>query len=161
MSTTVNNSQTDLGHLHLYLKIEEWLVMLLGYYFSHCFVLLPVFKNFPWFLKDLSSVQSSSVTQSCLTLCNPMNWLQHARPPYPSPTPRVYSNSGPLSQWCHPTISSSVVPFSSCLQSFPASGSLQMNHLFKRAQKTSNFFFELRTSVYLIHNTIQKKESVL
>ena len=47
--------------------------------------------------------------------------LQHSRPPCPSPTPRVYSNSCPLSWWCHPTISSSVVPFSSCLQSFPAS----------------------------------------
>ena len=51
--------------------------------------------------------------------------LQHSRPPYPSPTPRVYSNSCPLSWWCHPTISSSIVPFSSCLQSFPASGSFQ------------------------------------
>ena len=48
--------------------------------------------------------------------------LQHARPPCPSPTPRVYFNSCPLSWWCHPTISSSVVPLSSCLQSFPASG---------------------------------------
>ena len=48
--------------------------------------------------------------------------LQHARPPYPSPTPRTCSNSCPLSRWCHPTISSSDVPFSSCLQSFPASG---------------------------------------
>ena len=56
--------------------------------------------------------------------------LQHARPPCPSPTPGVYSNWCPLSQWCHPTISSSVVPFSSCPQSFPASGSFQMNHLF-------------------------------
>ena len=56
--------------------------------------------------------------------------LQHARPPCPSPTPRVYSNSCPLSRWCHPTISSSVVFFSSCLRSFPASGSLQMNQLF-------------------------------
>ena len=55
---------------------------------------------------------------------------QHARPPCPSPTPRVYPNSCPLSQWCHPTISSSVVPFSSCLQSFPASGSFPMNQLF-------------------------------
>ena len=55
---------------------------------------------------------------------------QHARPPCPSPTPRVYPNSCPLSQWCHPTISSSVVPFSSCLQSFPASGSFQMSQLF-------------------------------
>ena len=53
--------------------------------------------------------------------------LQHARPPCPLPTPRVYSKS--LSQWCHPTISSSVVPFSSCLQSFPASGSFQMSQL--------------------------------
>ena len=57
--------------------------------------------------------------------------LQHARPPCPSPTPGVYSNSCPLSRWCHLTISSSVLPFSSCLQSsFPASGSLQMSQLF-------------------------------
>ena len=48
--------------------------------------------------------------------------LQHPRPPCPSPTPRVHSNSCPLTWWCHPTISSSVFPFSSCLQSFPASG---------------------------------------
>ena len=52
--------------------------------------------------------------------------LQHARPPCPSPTPRVFSNSCPLSQWCHPAISSSV-PFSSCRQSFPASGSFPMS----------------------------------
>ena len=51
--------------------------------------------------------------------------LQHARSPCPSPTPWVYSNSCPLSQWCHPTISSSVIPFSSCLQSFPASDLFQ------------------------------------
>ena len=56
--------------------------------------------------------------------------LQRARPPCPSPTPRVHSNSCPLSQCCHPTISSSVVPFSSHLQSFPASGSFQMSLLF-------------------------------
>ena len=56
--------------------------------------------------------------------------LQHARPACPSPTPGVYSNSCPLSWWCHPTISSSVVPFSSCPQSFPASGSLQMSQFF-------------------------------
>ena len=55
---------------------------------------------------------------------------QHARPPCPLPTPRVYSNSSPLSHWCHPTISSSVVPFSSCLQSFPVSGSFQRSQLF-------------------------------
>jgi len=51
--------------------------------------------------------------------------LQHTRPPCLSPTPGVYPNSCPLSQWCHPTISSSVVPFSSCLQSFPTSGSFE------------------------------------
>ena len=71
--------------------------------------------------------QFSSVAQSCPTLRDPMN--QHARPPCPSPAPRVYPNPCPLSRWCHPTTSSSVVPFSS-LQSFPASGSFQMSQLF-------------------------------
>ena len=56
--------------------------------------------------------------------------LQHARIPCPSSTPRAYSNSCPLSQWCHPTISSSVIPFSSCLQSFPLSGSFLRSQLF-------------------------------
>ena len=56
--------------------------------------------------------------------------LQHITPPYLSQTPRVYSNSYPLSLWCHPTILSSVIPFSSCLQSFPASGSFQMSQFF-------------------------------
>ena len=58
--------------------------------------------------------------------------LQHARPPCPSPTPRVYSNSCPSCQWYHPAISSSVVPFSSCPQSLPASGSFPMSQLFAR-----------------------------
>ena len=56
--------------------------------------------------------------------------LQHSRPPCPSPTPRVYSNSRPSSQWCHPAISSSVIPFSSCPQSFQASGSFPTSQLF-------------------------------
>ena len=55
---------------------------------------------------------------------------QHARPPCPSPTPRVHSDSRPSSQWCHPAILSSVVPFSSCLQSLPASESFPMSQLF-------------------------------
>ena len=55
---------------------------------------------------------------------------QHTRPPCSSPTPGVYPNPCPLSRWCHPTISSSIVPFSSCFQSFPASGSFQMSQLF-------------------------------
>ena len=56
--------------------------------------------------------------------------LQHARPPCPSPTPGVYSKSCPSSRWCHPAISSSVIPFSSCPQSLPASGSFPMSQLF-------------------------------
>ena len=58
------------------------------------------------------------------------NGLKHARPPCPSPTPGAYSNSCPLSRWCHPTVSSSVIPFSSCLQSFPAIGSFPMSQFF-------------------------------
>ena len=73
------------------------------------------------------SVQFSSVTQS-LTLCDPMN--RSMDEPCPSPTPGVYPNSCPLSWWCHPTISSSVIPFSSHLQSFPASGSFPMSQHF-------------------------------
>jgi len=68
-------------------------------------------------------LQFSLVTQLCLTLWN--HGPQHARLPSPSPTPGASSNSCPLSRWCHPTISSSVVPFSSCFLSFPASGSSQ------------------------------------
>ena len=56
--------------------------------------------------------------------------LQHTSPPCPIPTPRAYLNSCPLSWWCHPTISFSVIPFSSCLQFFPASGSFQMSQFF-------------------------------
>ena len=73
-------------------------------------------------------VQFSSVAQSCLTLRLPES--QQARPPCPSQTPRVHSNSCPLSRWCHPAISSSVIPFSSCPQSLPVSGSFPMSQLF-------------------------------
>ena len=73
-----------------------------------------------------------SVQFSCSLMSDSLrpNGLEHTRLPCPSPTPGVYTNSCPLSQWCHPTISSSVIPFSSCLQSFPASGSSQMSHFF-------------------------------
>ena len=63
--------------------------------------------------------------------------LQHTRPPCPSRTPGTCSNSCPLSGWWHPTISSSVIPFSSCPQSFPASGSFQMSHLFTSGGQSS------------------------
>ena len=74
--------------------------------------------------KPTEDFQFSSVAQSCLTLLP--HGLHHASPPCPSPTPRVHSNSCLLSQWCHPTISSSVFPFS-CPQSFPESGSFPMS----------------------------------
>ena len=74
---------------------------------------------------SVSSVQSLS-----LVWLFAASWLQHARLPCPSPTPRVYSNSCPACWWCHPTISSSFIPLSSCLQSFPASGSFPMSQLF-------------------------------
>ena len=100
------------------------------YYSDYNDITLEIKNPYP-FLKThkpiLSSVHfSRSVVSNSLRPCG----LQHTRPPYPSPTPEVYSNSCPLSQWCHPTISSSVIPFSSCLQSFPASGSFPMSQFF-------------------------------
>ena len=80
-----------------------------------------------YFPEKLYSVQfNHSVMSDSL----PPHGLQHARPPCPSPTPGAYSDSCPLSQWCHPTISSSVVPFSFCPQSFPAPGSFPMSQFF-------------------------------
>ena len=75
---------------------------------------------------------SASVMFSCSVMSDSLwpHGLQHTRPPCPSPTPGVYSNSYPSSWWCHPTISSSVVPFSSCLQSCPASGSFPVSQFF-------------------------------
>ena len=89
------------------------------------------------------SVQFSSVAQSCPTLCDPMD----RRPPCPSPTPGVHPNPCPFSWWCHPTISSSVVPFSTCPQSFPASGSFPMSQLFASAgQSNGSFSFNISPS---------------
>ena len=93
--------------------------------FLNCHVLCELLQVAVCFL--LSSVQfSCSVMSDSL----PPHEPQHARPPCPSPTPGVHPNSCPLSLWCYPTISSSVIPFSSCLQSFPASESFQMSQLF-------------------------------
>ena len=82
--------------------------------------------SFPYWLQ-FSSVQFSS---SVMSVSLRPHESQHARPPCPSPTSGVYSNSCPSSQWCHPVISSSVVPFSSCPQSLPSSGSFPMSELF-------------------------------
>ena len=75
-----------------------------------------------------SIIKFSSVTSLCPTLQS--HELHHTRPPCPLPTPGVHTNPCPSSRWCHPTISSSVIPFSSRFQSFPASGSFQMSQLF-------------------------------
>ena len=84
---------------------------------------LSVYRSFVFF----SSVQfRRSVVSDSLR----PHELQHARPPCPSPTPRVQTDSRPSSQWCHPAISSSVIPFSSCPQSLPASESFPMSQLF-------------------------------
>ena len=84
----------------------------------------------PWAFQNEYSVQFSLVTQLCPTLCNPMDCNTPGFLPCPLPTPRACSNSCPSSRWCHPTISSSVVPFSSCLQSFPASRSFPRSQFF-------------------------------
>ena len=83
-------------------------------------------------LKESESVIHSVVSDSLRP-----HGLQHARPPCPSPTPGADSNSCPASLWCHPTISSSVVPFSSCLQSFPVSGSFQMSQFFASGSQST------------------------
>ena len=113
-------------HLHHALSCSEIFAMAYLSFFSFkwssfCFMCLT--ENF---------LSSRSVQFSCLVMSDSLrpHESQHARHPCPSPTPRVYRNSRPLSQWCHPIISSSVIPFSSCPQTFPASGSFQMNQLF-------------------------------
>ena len=90
-----------------------------------------VSKVVPW--KDWSLFPTLELVQFSRSIISDSlrpHGLQHARPPCPSPTPGVYSNSCPLSRWCHPTMSFSVVSFSSCLQSFPASGSFPMSQFF-------------------------------
>ena len=86
---------------------------------------LAIISTFPLWENQFSAVQ----LLSCVRFFVPHE-LQHARPPCPSPTPGVHPNPCLLSRWCHPTISSSVILFSSCLQSFPASGSFPMSQLF-------------------------------
>ena len=79
----------------------------------------------------ISDVQSSvQFSHSVVSDYSQPHESQHARPPCPSPTPRVHSNPSPLSRWCHPAISSSVIPFSSCPQSLPASGYFPISQLF-------------------------------
>ena len=105
----------------------------------YCFIFSsPISFNVFQVLSFSSDVLSQTLikrqsVQFSLSVVSDSLWphrLQQVRPPCPSPTPGVHPNSCPLSRWCHPTISPSVVPFSSCPQSFPASASFQMSELF-------------------------------
>ena len=92
--------------------------------------------------------------------------LQHSRPPCPSPTPGVFPNSCPLSSWCHPTISSSVIPFSSSLQSFSTSGSFQMNQLFASVGQNigvsaSTSVLSMNTQDWMEHKKLQIAKALL
>ena len=105
-------------------KALEWLSLVPG---SKAKYSSSEIMNLTSFTVAIMNLQLSSFAQSCPTLCDPMDC---SVPGCPSPTPGVYSNSCPLSQWCHPTISSSVIPFSTHLQFFLASGSFQMSQFF-------------------------------
>ena len=112
---------SGIGLLYISLKYQfslKFHEMLLPEMMSNIFQLQGY--SFFFFLWNVSSVQLLNHVQLFAT-----TWTAACQPPCPSPTPRVYANSSPMSRWCYPTISSSVVPFSSCLQSYPASGSFQ------------------------------------
>ena len=113
--------------LHLYMSFSSFLcVSAMCVFYKDICIELRIIQG-DLISKSFSSVQfSHSIVSDSL---RPRE-SQHARPPCPSPTPRVYSNSCPSSWWCHPAISSSVVPFSSCPQSLPASESFPMSQLF-------------------------------
>ena len=98
-------------------------------------------SNFPLLFKNSVQFSRSVVSDSLLP-----HEPQHARCPCPSPTPRVHPNPCPLSRWCHPIISSPVLPFSSCPQSFPASGSFTTSQLFASGGQNPGFSFNISPS---------------
>ena len=128
-------------HFHLLLGGQKTIMKCFSF---HPFILLILSDSNliqPHYVMECSIRKSSTHTQSFIhfqvqfshsVVSNSLrpHGLQHARSPCPSPTPEVYSNSCPLSWRCHPTLSSSVIPFSSCLQSFPAPGSFPMSQFF-------------------------------
>ena len=120
------------GHFDLFFVLLPW-VFPLPWSGSSC--LLLVFPYHSVAIKKMSfgvphTFSSVQFSRSVMSNSLQLHESQHARPPCPSPTPGVHSNSHPLSQWCHPAISFSVVPFYSCLQSLPASESFPMSQLF-------------------------------
>ena len=124
-------------------KMEQLSHML---YLNYCLLFLILTYSPCWFSYHSLKVEFGNILllfssfQFSRSVVSDSLWpheSQHARPPCPTPTPRVYSKSRPWSRWCHPTISSSVIPFSSCPQSFPASGSFQMSQLFSSDGKNT------------------------
>ena len=111
------------------MKLKEKAILLKELGYQKILEFWICFHSLLFFLNQESRWGNSSVQLLSCVWLQP-HGLQHGRPPCPSPTPRVYSNSCPLSHWFHPAISSSVIPFSSRLQSFPASGSFTVSQLF-------------------------------
>ena len=112
----------------------SWKLALFGIFFQWLtpghFLRAGVIYSPLWFMTIMSPFSSVQFSHSVVSDSLRPHESQHARPPCPSPTPRVHSDSRPSCQWCHPAISFSVVPFSSCPQSLPASESFPMNQLF-------------------------------
>ena len=112
--------------------------------------MLEIFFTEPFFntcyIFNINLIYSAQVSHSVVSDSLRAHEPQHTRPPCPSPTPGVYPNPCPSSRWCHPTISCSVVPFSSCPQSFPESGSFQMSQLF--ASDSQSIGVSASTSVF-------------
>ena len=124
------NNKDSLDHVSSnLLESRRYFPCCLFPYLQYTVTIILHFKCDLFLQDDFSS--GCSVTQSCLTLHDRIDTM----PPCPSPTCRACLNSHPSSQWCYPTISSSVIPFSSCLQSFPASGSFLMSQFFYQVAK--------------------------
>ena len=125
-------NNTEYAHTAYSVSATVWITYIYSFAL-HNNLIIKILWTVPVFSLLFSrSVMSNSVQS---------HGLQHTRPPCPSLSPRVCSNSSPLSWWCHPTISSSVVPFSSCPQSFPASGSFPMSWLFILVARYWSFSF--------------------
>jgi len=138
-----------------------WLFILMMTWLTGSRGLLPCPASqvlFPMSLAWKSNFIIQSISQFSCSVVSDYLWphgMQYVRPPRPSPTPRDYSNSCPLSQWCHPTISSSVIHFSAHLQSFPASGSFQMSQFFTFFTKSDDQSIGVSASVSVLPKNIQ------
>ena len=111
--------------IFLQAKVSLW-----NKYIYFYFALWNYFKSYGCLELYVITFTSTQFIHSVMSDSLWFHGLQHARLPCPSLTPRAYSNACPLHRWCHPTISSSVIPFCSCLQSFPGSGSFPMTQFF-------------------------------